>query len=181
MIFKTDSASRLIKQCKKQNRKAQLEVYQKYSLSMFHVANRVVQNTAVAEEVMQDAFISAFEKINLFDESKGVFGAWLKRIVINASINYLRKEKDIHFKRLDEIGEVVYEENCNEESFSQEDYKRFKTTFTTLKENYQVVLTLHYMEGYDLQEIGEILNISYANTRTMLTRAKQSLKKKIEA
>lgn len=179
MIFKTDSTNRLIKKCKKQNRKAQLEVYQKYSQSMFHVANRIVQNSALAEEVMQDAFITAFEKINLFDESKGVFGAWLKRIVINTGINYLRKEKDIHFKRLEDVGEIVEEEDCDNGPISNEEYQQFKNTFKELKENYQVVLTLHYMEGYDLQEIGEILDISYANTRTMLTRAKQSLKKKI--
>ena len=181
MIFKTDSAHRLIRKCKKQNRKAQLEVYQKYCTSMFHVANRIVNHTETAEEVMQDAFISAFEKIDQFDETKGVFGAWLKRIVINKSISYLRKEKDIQFKRLEDISEVVDDDEPNLELISSDEYEQFKRTFGKLKENYQVVLTLHYMEGYDLQEIGEILNISYANTRTMLTRAKQSLKKKVEA
>jgi len=180
VIFKTNSANRLIQKCKKQNRKAQLEVYQKYCTSMFHVSNRILNHSEAAEEVMQDAFISAFEKIDQYDETKGVFGAWLKRIVVNKSISYLRKEKDVQFKRLDDINEIVYEEDSTLEIVSTETYEHFKKTFELLKENYQVVLTLHYMEGYDLQEIGEILNISYANTRTMLTRAKQSLKKKIE-
>lgn len=181
MIFKTDSTNRLIKKCKKQSKRAQLEVYQKYSKSMFHVAIRIVNDSEVAEEVMQDAFITAFEKIDLFDETKGIFGAWLKRIVINKSISYLRKEKDIYFKRIDDINEVIYEEDTVNEIVTTDEYNQFKEMFGKLKENYKVVLTLHYMEGYDLKEISEILHISYANTRTMLTRAKQSLKKKIEA
>ncbi len=181
MIFKTNPANRLIQKCKKQNRKAQLELYQKYCTSMFHVTNRILNHSEASEEVMQDAFISAFEKINQFDESKGVFGAWLKRIVINKAISYLRKEKDVQFKRLEDINEMIYEEDVDHDFITSDEYHQFKDMFSKLKENYQVVLTLHYMEGYDLQEIGEILNISYSNTRTMLTRAKQSLKKKIEA
>lgn len=181
MIFKTDKASRLIYKCKKQNRKAQLEVYQKYCKSMFYVANRIVHNVEIAEEVMQDAFVSAFDKIDLFDDSKGSFGAWLKRIVINKAINFLRTEKDIEFKRLEEISEIPEEADVESFVVSQNEYHLFKQTFNALKENYKVVLTLHYMEGYDLKEVAEILDISYANTRTMLTRAKQSLKRKIEA
>lgn len=158
-----------------------MELYKLYSEAMFHIANRIVNNTDTAQELMQDAFIITFKKIEDYDETKGVFGAWLKRIVINLSISHLRKDKEISFKPLDEVKELEFEDSQTEEiSVHPEDYEKFKNGFGRLKSNYKLILSLHYLEGYDLEEIGDILQISYSNTRTMLTRAKQALKKKIE-
>lgn len=157
-----------------------MELYKLYCDAMFLVSLRIVRQKETAQEMMQDAFIIAFDKLDLYDAEKGSFGSWLKRIVVNQSISFLRKEKNIVFKSLDLVPELILVPDVEEYNALPEQYEKFKKGFAELKTNYQVIINLHYIEGYDLEEIGQILDISYANTRTMLSRARQSLKQKVE-
>jgi len=100
---------------------------------MYNTSLRIVKDSAEAEDVMQESFLSAFTKLHTF-KGEVTFGSWLKRIVINNSIYHYRK---------------------------------------------QLSLTLHLIEGYDYEEISKIMDISYANCRTIISRAKQSLRNKL--
>jgi RNA polymerase sigma-70 factor (ECF subfamily) len=147
---------------------------------MYNTALRIVKNSAEAEDVMQESFISAFSKLDSLKD-KATFGSWLKRIVINNSISQYNKSK--HFIAIDENH---YEEEYEEESFSisSEDLTSIKVAellqcMESLTANYCQILTLHFIEGFDYEEICEILNISYANCRTLISRAKESLRKKL--
>lgn len=180
VILNLRSQERIIKKCLKKHKKSQIELYKLYCDAMFLVSLRIVRQKETAQEIMQDAFIIAFDKLDLYDAAKGSFGSWLKRIVVNQSISFLRKEKDIVFKSLELVPELILESDIEQNNALPEQYEKFKKGFAELKTNYQVIINLHYIEGYDLEEIGQILDISYANTRTMLSRARQSLKKKVE-
>lgn len=168
----------LLALCQKGNQLAQLEVYNRYQKAMYNVALRIVKNTAEAEDVMQESFIAAFNKLESF-KGTATFGSWLKRIVVNNSIVQFRKNQ--RFTELTEngIAEEAYD------GFTEEDYTQVKAVkvmecMRKLNENYQNILSLHFIEGYDYEEICEILQISYANCRTMISRAKESLRSKME-
>jgi len=152
---------------------------------MYNIAFRIVKNTAEAEDVMQESFITAFSKLQTLKDG-ATFGSWLKRIVVNNSISQFHKSK--RFVRLNDdvpiaigIKEVVEEDLY---SISSEDYTHLKENrvlkcMESLNSNYHQILNLHFIEGFDYEEICEILNISYANCRTMISRAKESLRKKL--
>jgi len=168
----------LLQQCKENNQKAQLALYNMYCSAMFNVAFRIVSDKTLAEEIMQDSFLKAFTKLDSYS-GKVTFGAWLKKIVINTSINELKKANQFQFESLNETSESAdINENdivsCNELKAEQ-----ILKTMQSLKPNYKIILTLFFIEGFDLEEISSILNISNENCRATMSRAKESLRKKI--
>ena len=164
--------------CKQKSQRAEFEIYQRYSKAMFNVAFRIVKDEHYAEDVMQEGFLKAFTKLNDYRQ-KVAFGAWLKRIVINQSIDFCKKNSALQLEELDRIIYKVEEENTIQSEIELQNLKVVQVldTIQNLKDNYRLVLTLFFIEGYDQEEICEILNISSANCRTTLSRAKESLRK----
>jgi RNA polymerase sigma factor (sigma-70 family) len=171
----------LITRCRKGEQRAQLEIYEKYSKAMYNTAFRIIKDTAEAEDVMQEAFIKAFSKLDSF-KGQSTFGAWLKRIVINLSINtYNRRKKYDEVAYKDEMKNETFHEQYEllEEERNNAKVKIIMNALNHLKENYRIILSLHFIEGYDYDEICEILQISSANCRTTISRAKDQLRKKL--
>tara|TARA_R110000744_G_scaffold203392_2_gene322223 strand:- start:253 stop:708 length:456 start_codon:yes stop_codon:yes gene_type:complete len=147
---------------------------------MFNTALRIVKDTAQAEDIMQESFLSAFTKLHTF-KGEVTFGSWLKRIVINNSIHQYRKQQKKNEVALDEVMYKVEDNDgiASDHVFTELKAQKVMETMKDLKENYRVSLTLHLIEGFDYEEISEIMNISYANCRTTVSRAKESLRKKL--
>lgn len=147
---------------------------------MFNTALRIVKDTAQAEDIMQESFLSAFTKLHTF-KGEVTFGSWLKRIVINNSIHQYRKQQKKNEVALDEVLYKVEDNDgiASDYVFTELKAQKVMETMKDLKENYRVSLTLHLIEGFDYEEISEIMNISYANCRTTVSRAKESLRKKL--
>lgn len=143
---------------------------------MFNISLRIVNDHAEAEDVLQEAFLDAFSRINDFRQET-TFGLWLKQIVINKSINCLRKRK-LNLVPLDEV-DVAEPEGMDEENL-QLQVDNIKSAVSKLSDGYRLVLTLYLFEGYDHQEIGEILKISENTSRSQYMRAKQKLKRLLE-
>jgi len=165
----------LIESCKSGDRNAQFRIYKLYYKAMYNTSLRIVNDTAEAEDVMQESFLEAFRRIDTYS-GEGSFGSWLKKIVINRSIDAIRKNREsisIEEKSLD-FPDIV-EENREEELNYQ--VSEVKEAITTLPEDYRVVLSLFLLEGYDHEEISEILHISNNTSRTRFVRAKQKLLK----
>jgi RNA polymerase sigma-70 factor (ECF subfamily) len=170
----------LVVLCLKGNSLAQMEVYNRYYKAMYNTALRIVKQTDEAEDIMQEAFLTAFTKLHTF-KGEANFGAWLKRLVVNQSITKFRKQvyhEDIEDFKLTKTPEEDYEDSG--ESYVHLKAKEVLETIKTLKSSYSTALNLHFIEGYDYEEIAEILDISYANSRTLISRAKESLRKKIQ-
>ncbi|WP_218598796.1 RNA polymerase sigma factor [Polaribacter sp. NJDZ03] len=163
----------LIKRCKKSDKNAQLDLYKAYYHAMYNTAYRILKDSFEAEDIMQEAFLTVFTKMDSY-KGEVTFGAWLKRIVINKSLTQLKKNN-----RYEEVKmEVVSIDEVDEEEI---DYTGLKaknvlTCLQSLKENYRLVLTLHLIEGYDYEEISQILDYSNENVRTTVSRAKKKLK-----
>ena len=162
----------LLEACKQNNPKAQLEIYNRYYKAMYNTALRILHDSHDAEDVMQEAFIKAFDKLDSF-QGTASFGAWLKRIVINESIGWLRKRrKNIC---LDEKIQLPDEPEIKMDT-SDWQVKNLMNAINRLKDNYRIAISLHYIEGYDYEEMMQILGLSYANVRTLVSRAKNKLK-----
>lgn len=138
---------------------------------MYQVSRNIIKDDMRAEEAMQDGFLSAFEKLDEF-KAEVTFGAWLKKIVVNKSLDYLKKDKLYEKTESADNLKLVDEEI---EVDLSEKIEAVKKAMNELPENYRIILSLYYLEGYDHEEISEILEMSYANSRTMLTRAKSKL------
>lgn len=163
----------LIEACKRGDQKAQFEIYQLYYVAMYNTSLRIVGDPDDAEDVMQESFLKAFNKLKTY-RGEVSFGAWLKRIVINKALDFLRLKKE-QFS-LDEVGEIVEEPDdlpeTMEVAYRAETIKR---AIQSLPEGYRIVLSLILLEGYDHEEVSGILNISNATSRTQYHRAKKKL------
>lgn len=168
----------LIEQCKQSNRKAQMALYGKYCDGMYIIANRYLRDTAAAEDAMQEAFIKAFQKLGQF-KGDVTFGAWLKRIVINTCLDTIKARKF----ELQSLNEEVFTIVEDAEDWSVADETTAPEILAAIEElpdNYRTAIKLFLLEGYDHQEISEILQISENASRTYLHRGKTKLKEKLK-
>jgi len=174
-----DEIIQLLNACKQNNQLAQMAIYDRYCKAMYNTAYRIVGNFDDAEDVMQEAFIKAFDKLDSF-KSNSTFGAWLKRITINESLSWLRKNNKYNFDSIDNHpNETLVDESIDLHNQS-ETVQEILKAIGRLKDNYRIAVTLHLIEGYDYEEMIQIMNISYANVRTMVSRAKSKLKQELQ-
>jgi RNA polymerase sigma-70 factor (ECF subfamily) len=158
---------------------AQYKLYALYSKAMFNICFRMTNHQEEAEDVLQDAFTYAFGRLSSF-RFESSFGAWLKRIVINTCINYLKKRRlelvytDANYDVLPEEDEVDY----GEISFEVEKVRR---AMERLPDGYRLIFSLYLLEGYDHKEIAEILNISESTSKSQFLRAKKKIKEILES
>ncbi len=169
-----------MRSCQEGNPSAQMELYNRYYKAMYNTALRIVKDSMEAEDIMQESFLSAFTKLDTF-KGEVTFGAWLKRIVVNNSIYHYRKQQRKNEVGLDGVLYKVEDNDVAAEDHGTTELKAQKVleAMKKLKDNYRVSLTLHLIEGYDYEEVSSIMDISYANCRTMISRAKESLRKKL--
>lgn len=174
----TTSTDILIEACRQNDPKAQLGLYRQYAKAMYNTALRMLQQQDKAEDATQEAFIKAFQKLDEF-RGESSFGSWLKRIVINEVLMIIRQEKRI--LSLEETFVEPIDDNEQEKyDFQESEIKVLLHALGLLPEKLRVILNLSLIEGFDNEEICEILHISDANCRTMLSRAKKLLRETIE-
>lgn len=138
---------------------------------MYNVCLRMVGNPVEAEDVMQEAFLSALTKIDTY-EGKVSFGAWLKRIVINRSLDELKKRK----VKFEELNEKIPDEEPVSLNIGEIQMEYLKKAIQKLPDGFRVVLSLYLLEGYDHEEIAQILGITNVSSRTQFLRAKLKLR-----
>lgn len=172
-----DKHADLVAECRTGSRKAQFEIYKLYAAAMYNVALRIVNDDAEAEDVLQEAFLDAFNRIADFRQET-TFGLWLKQIVINRSINYLRKRK-LETVSVDEV-EVADEQDPDFEE-TQLKVEAIKSAMAELPDGYRVVLSLYLFEG--LTQDGIIYTLDVNEELEDMVRenfAKSPLNSKIE-
>ena len=149
---------------------------------MYNTALRIVKDSHWAEDIMQESFLKAFTKLDSF-KGEVTFGAWLKKIVVNHSIDNYKKINKNAIDPLDNVLYKVADDTGSDDTaldFQQVKVQQVAAAINALKENYRIALTLLYIEGYDQEEISEIMGITSGNTRTTISRAKESLLKKLK-
>jgi RNA polymerase sigma-70 factor (ECF subfamily) len=168
----------LVERCRLNDRQAQAEIYRRYAKAMFNAALRITGDYAEAEDVLQESFLSAFRELSSY-KGDSSFGAWLKRIVVNKSINCLRQRRlalvplgeQHHDAPADTTGPTADDEA--ETSYRADVLRR---CIQELPDGYRLVLTLYLLEGYDHLEIANILNISESTSKSQYSRARVKLR-----
>lgn len=162
----------LIEAAKRYDQSAQFELYNLYVKAMLNVSFRIVNNRDEAEDVIQEAFVNVFKNIDKY-RGESTFGAWVKRIVINASINLLKKRR-LDLVEMDQAGGIIDDAfEIEEDSLS---LSAIKSAIMELPEGFRAVLTLYLLEGYDHKEIGEVLGITESTSKSQFNRAKKKLR-----
>ena len=164
---------RLIKACKKGNRIAQMQVYDNYAQAMYTIACRYLKNEDEAKDAMQEGFLKAFMNLDSY-KPEATFGSWLKRIIINQCLDTLKKRKLVYGN--DEVETLQIIEDDNWEFDASISKTEILDAIEQLKEKHKIVVKLYLIEGYDHQEISDILNIPVKTSRTHLSRGKITLR-----
>ena len=168
---------KLVEACKRGDRNAQYRLYHQYSRAMFSTCLRMLRVEADAEDALQNAFIDVFTKLDSF-RYESTIGAWIKRIVVNTCINHLKKRKLLTTDWDESI--PLPEEPVFDDSEQEYQVARVKKAVQELPDGYRVVFSLYLLEGYDHAEIGQILNISEATSKSQFSRAKQRIREMLE-
>ena len=165
----------VIDACKAGDRNAQFRIYKLYYKAMYNTSLRIVNDSQEAEDIMKEGFLQAFQRIHSYT-GQGSFGSWLKRIMINKSLDAIRKRKNL-VSLEDETLEIpdIPEENREDEIRLQ--VAEVKEAINELPEEYRVIINLFLLEGYHHEEISEILHITNNLSRTRFVRAKQKVLK----
>lgn len=164
----------LIELCGKNDPKAQFKIYKLYYKAMYNSSLRIVKDELEAEDIMQEAFLSAFKNINKY-KGEVSFGAWLKRIVVNRSLDSLKKKKLELFPLENELYKLKDEEyNYNIED-NKEQIEQIKNAIDLLPSGYRIILSLYLLEGYDHEEIANIMDVNASTSRSQYLRAKKKL------
>lgn len=172
----------IVEACKRGDRKAQFELYKLYSKAMYNICMRMLNSAENAEDALQNSFVDVFSKLDSFRFESSI-GAWIKRIVINNCINQIKKRR-LDFAELNDNLHFVADENhTSTTAYSDEvlNVELIQKAIMQLPEGYRVVFSLYAMEGYDHEEIGEILGVTEATSKSQYSRAKAKLRQILQS
>jgi RNA polymerase sigma-70 factor (ECF subfamily) len=170
--YYTEEEALLVESCKEGIQQAQFDLYQKYVQAMYNIVIRMVTYPEDAEDIIQDVFVKVFQNLEHF-QGESTLGAWIKRITINTTLNFLRKEKKNRVVELNEQVNVFYDEA--EVDVSTYSMAQIHHGIKQLPERSRIVLTLYLIEGYQHKEIASILKITESTSKTQYRRGKQLL------
>lgn len=162
----------LVAKCKEGDARAQRELYALYVKAMYNICRRIVGDEDDAKDVLQESFIDAFSKINSLTND-ALFSAWLKKIVVNKSINSLRKRRP---ETMELVGEIDITDSAQDDDFVTFEAKRILKAIDKISDGCRTVLSLYLFEGYDHSEIGAILGITESTSKAQYSKAKMKIR-----
>ncbi len=169
----------LVRRSKEGDRQAQSELYRLFVNAMYNISRRMMGDDEEAKDVLQDVFIEAFSKLHTL-EREVTFPAWLKRIVVNKSINALRKKKDLT-TGLEEDIEFPETEEILDKDIIRYRADRIMRAADKISKGCKTVFNLYLFDGYDHKEIGQILSITESASKAQYSKAKSKIRKILEA
>ena len=179
MTVRISDLETLVERCKLGDSQAQYSLYNRYADKMYNVSLRIVGNNGEAEDVVQVSFIQAFKNVTNLKTNLH-FSAWLKKIVVNRSIDFLRNKGSLDTVSLDdeEIFVQLPQETLHwgDENTDEQLIEEIKAGIDLLPDGYKTVLSLYLLEGYDHQEVAGMLGIAESTSRTQYMRAKEKLR-----
>ena len=172
------STEELIKRCQDNDRQAQEVLYRRYSSILFGMCLKYAPNSMEAEDNLQDAFITIFQRIGQY-QGKGSFEGWMKRIAINTVLQKYR-QKRLYDLPADDLMEEELNDDFDQDSASLP-LPFLLSIIQELPERYRLVFNLYVLDGHTHKEIGDLLGISDGTSKSNLARARQLLQQKIKA
>jgi RNA polymerase sigma-70 factor (ECF subfamily) len=167
----------LIKECVKGNAKAQRFLFDKFAPKMLTVCIRYAKNKSDAEDVLQDAFIKVFNKISEF-KNEGSLEGWIRRIMVNTSLDQIRKNSK--FSNDTDLEAVSYKLENNDFTFENLVSEDLLKLINSMPNGYRIVFNMFAIEGYSHQEIASTLGVTENTSKSQYLRARSFLKKELE-
>ena len=164
----------LVSKCQQGDRRAQFALYQQYSKAMFNICLRMMGGRDQAEDVLQISFVDVFKNLDSY-RFEASLGSWIKRIVVNNCITAIKRKK-MYFDSIDDEHMQIADFQTEQESTVHMSVEKIKQAMTLLPDGYRTVFSLYLFEGYDHQEIGEILSVSEATSKSQFSRAKKKMR-----
>ncbi|MDN5201104.1 sigma-70 family RNA polymerase sigma factor [Fulvivirgaceae bacterium BMA10] len=174
-IHKSISEERLIKGCLNNESKAQRTLYEKFSPKMFAICLRYVSDHSQAEDIMINGFMKVFNKISQYS-GEGSFEGWIRRIMVNESLAFIRKNKNMYLEVDIEAANFQPDYGLLQNNLEAEDLMKL---VKDLPMGYKTVFNLYAIEGYSHKEIAAMLNISENTSKSQLSRARNLLQHKL--
>ena len=169
--FYNQSDQTLVEDCLSGDAQAQQELYNKYVQAMYNVTVRMVNNSEDASDIIQEVFVKVFRNLSSF-QGESTLGAWIKKITVNTTLNFLRKAKKNNTSSWEDGMDMPMEEAIDESQYSM---TQIHHAIKQLPERCRVTLTLYLIEGYQHQEIASILGITVSTSKTQYRRGRQLL------
>lgn len=169
--------AQLIEGCKKRNPQAQRALYEQYKVTLFRVCLRYAKDRSEAQDMLQDGFIKIFTDLPKF-RGEGALGGWLRRVMVNACLQHLRKWKNL-FPATD-VQQFAESHATNDNVIADLGAKELTQLIQTLPIGYRVVFNMYVVEGYSHKEIAEQLSVSVSTSKSQLFKAKAALRNKLE-
>lgn len=178
MSMKTPNSNHLnlLTECKEGNRDAQHQLYEMYRVKLFTLCLRYMKNKEDAEDIFQEAWIKVFKQLHQYDEQKGSFYGWIRKVFVNSCLEYFRKKK-VYLTDLDDA--VTMPTEAAEDAISAMTMQEMVSILQALPHGYRTVFNLYVIEGYSHKEIAELLNVSISTSKTQLMKAKGMLREKV--
>lgn len=168
------SEEKLIKQCRKGDRRAQREMFDRFSAQMLSVGMRYLRSQEDAEEVLSNTFIKVFKKLDQY-KGDGALGGWIRRIMVNESLNFLKYRKNL-FVEVEEENHGSFSHQRLQDEINAD---HLMLMIAELPLGYRTVFNLYAIEGYSHREIGEMLGISENTSKSQLSKARKQLQEKL--
>ena len=169
---------KLIDKCLRGNQLAQYQLYDRYHRAMYSTIIRMTPRVPEAEDILQETFVKVFEKLNTF-RGQSTLGAWIKRIAVNATLNYIRSKKKVNYSDLGDFERVIPEEE--DSSSPALPMEVIHEAIKKLPQGCRVVFSLFLIEGYQHKEIAQILSISESTSKSQYQRARVLLQKQLKS
>jgi RNA polymerase sigma-70 factor (ECF subfamily) len=168
---------KVISDCKKGKRKAQVQLYNQYAARMLSVCLRYVADKSEAEDILQESFLKVLKNIKEYS-GKGHFEGWMRKIVVNTAITHFHKAKKHYYhEEIDDVSEGELEFSLSPDK--EYDAKELHRLLTKMPEGYRVIFNLYAVEGYKHREIAEQLKIDESTSKSQYLRAKKWLRKEM--
>ena len=169
---------KIIRKCLRGNARAQRALFELHKTKWFMICLRYAPSKMEAEDMLQEGLISVFKELKQFNPEKASFSAWSNKVMVNASLQHLRKWKKLSFTEA--VEDYQNQISSNDNVFDTLGVKELTSMIQNLPDGYRIVFNLYVMEGYKHKEIAEALSISENTSKSQLLKAKKMLRNKLE-
>ncbi len=171
------SEAKLLQGCLAGDRQSQKTLYEQYKVQMYRMCLRYANGRSDAEDILQDGFIKVFSDLHQYS-GKGALGGWIRKVMVNTALQHIRKNKRI--PNMIEVDQIIDLKEASEQIYSRIGAKALTEMIQKLPPGYKMIFNLYVVDGYTHQEIADQLNISINTSKSQLSKAKATLRKKLE-
>ncbi len=168
----------IISRVLKKERAAQVQLYNRYQTTWYMICLRYHQSKEDAQDVLQNALIKIFTKLNQFDGEKGNFKSWSSKVVVNENLMFLRKK--VRSFKVDALEDVLFIPDQVESALDILSAEELTKMIQKLPPGYRTVFNLYVIEGFNHQEVADMLNIGIGTSKSQLSKARKLLQKQLE-